>query len=134
MSLSNVAIYEALDLGRIVLDPEPGPRYLQVGQESPYDTHSVDVRLAKYLSIPRAGPYTFDLYQPGHQKFELAKFLAANSDQVEIPAEGYPLEPHRFVLGLTMERLSLPIDIPACRFTLPRRRSTRVSTGRSPWK
>jgi dCTP deaminase len=115
MILSNVAIYEALDLGRIILSPEPGPRYLQVGQESPYDTHSVDVRLAKYLSIPRAGSYTFDLYQPGQPKFELSKFLAANSDQVEIPADGCPLEPHRFALGQTIERLSLPIDIPANR-------------------
>ncbi len=31
MILSNVAIYEALDLGRIVLAPEPAPRYLEVG-------------------------------------------------------------------------------------------------------
>src|SRR5262249_20674867 len=63
----------------------------------------------------RAGSYTFDLYQPGQQKFELSKFLAANSDQVEIPADGYPLGPHRFALGQTIERLSLPIDTPANR-------------------
>jgi dCTP deaminase len=115
MILSNVAIYEALDQGRIVLNPEPSPRYLQVGQDSPYDTHSVDVRLGKYLSLPRKGPYTFDLYQPGLQKSEFSKFLAANSDQIAIPVQGYPLEPQRFALGQTLERLALPIDAPANR-------------------
>ena len=49
MILSNVAIYEALDLKRIVITPEPSPRYLEVGQDSPFDTHSVDLRLEKYL-------------------------------------------------------------------------------------
>jgi len=115
MIFSNVAIYEAQDQGRIVLTPEPKPRYLEVGQDSPYDTHSVDVRLGKYLSVVPGGFYTIDLYQPGHQKSEFSKFLAANSDPVEIPAQGHPLEPQRFVLGQTIEQLSLPIDIPANR-------------------
>lgn len=115
MILSNVAIYEALDQGRIVLSPEPGPRYLEVGQDSPYDTHSVDVRLGKYLSVPRPGPYNFDLYQPDRPKSEFSKFLALNSDQVEIPGAGYSLRPNQFILGQTIERLSLPIDIPANR-------------------
>jgi hypothetical protein len=43
MILSNVAIYAALDAGRIVVNPEPSPRYYTVGQDSPYETHSVDV-------------------------------------------------------------------------------------------
>jgi dCTP deaminase len=115
MILSNDAIYEALDQSRIILEPEPSPRYLEVGQDSPYDTHSVDVRLGKYLSLPRKGPYNFDLYQPGQQQAEFSKFLAANSDQVEIPVQGYPLEPNRFALGQTIERLTLPIDTPANR-------------------
>jgi hypothetical protein len=41
MILSNVAIYEALDNQRILLTPEPLPRYLEPGQDSPYDAHSV---------------------------------------------------------------------------------------------
>ena len=113
MILSNVAIYEALDAGRIVLDPEPAPRYRQVGQDSPDDTHSVDVRLAKYLAIPRPGSYTFDLDRPDRAKEEFSKFLASTSDSREIPADGFPLEPNKFVLGQTVERLKLPIDSPA---------------------
>jgi dCTP deaminase len=116
MILSNVAIYEALDAGRIKLDPEPSPRYLQAGQDSPYDTHSVDVRLGKFLSVPRRGPYTFDLHQPkGQEGLDFSRFLASNSDQVQIPASGHPLAPNQFVLGQTVERLSLPIDTPANR-------------------
>jgi dCTP deaminase len=113
--LSNVAIYEAIDNGRIVLTPEPVPRYLESGQDSPYDTHSVDVRLGKYLSVPRPGPYTFDLHRPGEPKGDFAKFLANNSDRVEIPVGGHPLEPYKFILGQTVEHLSLPIDTPANR-------------------
>jgi len=57
MTLSNVAIYEALDLKRIVITPEPSPRYLEVGQDSPFDTHSVDLRLGRYLSVPGRSPW-----------------------------------------------------------------------------
>ncbi len=115
MILSNVAIYEALDNQRILLTPEPLPRYLEPGQDSPYDTHSVDVRLGKYLSIPRKGPYTFDLFRPGEPNPEFSKFLATNSERLEIPVNGYPLEPNQFILGQTVEPLTLPIDIPANR-------------------
>jgi dCTP deaminase len=115
MILSNVAIYEALDNQRVLLTPEPLPRYLEPGHDSPYDTHSVDVRLGKYLSIPRKGPYTFDLFRPGEPNPEFSKFLATNSERLEIPANGYPLEPNQFILGQTVEHLTLPIDIPANR-------------------
>jgi dCTP deaminase len=115
MILSNVAIYEALDLGRIVLTPEPAPRYLEVGQDSPYDTHSVYLRLAKFLAVPLKGPYNFDLARPGEVSGLLTRTLAANSRRVEIPEEGFNLEPGVFVLGQTVERLQLPIDVPANR-------------------
>ncbi|MBY0456103.1 MAG: hypothetical protein K2V38_02065, partial [Gemmataceae bacterium] len=95
--------------------PEPSPRYLSVGHDSPYDTHSVDVRLGKHLSFPKPGPYTFDLHQPGKPKAEFAKFLASNSERVEIPAAGYALRPNQFVLGQTIETVSLPIDVEANR-------------------
>lgn len=115
MILSNVAIYEAIELGRIVLTPDPQPRYVAVGQDSPYDTHSVDLRLAKFLSFPREGPYTFDLHKPGQPKAAFARFVASNSEQVEIPANGFPLTPKTFVLAQTIESVALPIDIPANR-------------------
>ena len=62
-----------------------------------------------------AGPYNFDLHRPGEQKSEFSKFLANNSERIEIPANGYPLDPNKFILGQTVEHLSLPIDTPANR-------------------
>jgi dCTP deaminase len=115
MILCNVAIYEALDQGRIVITPEPKPRYLQVGQDSPFDTHSVDVQLAKFLSFPKRGPYTFDVHQPGQPKGEFAKFVASNSERAEILPSGFPLEPNKFVLAQTVEHVSLPIEVEANR-------------------
>lgn len=112
MILSNVAIYEALDQGRIVLTPEPSPRFYAVGEDSPYSTHSVDVRLGKHISFPKKGSYTFDLHQSGG---DFSRSLADMSRQAEIPECGYILDPNTFLLAQTIERLELPIDVPANR-------------------
>ncbi len=69
------------------------------------------MHLAKFLSVPKKGPYLFDLAGQGAQAGLLTQMLAANSRQVEIPEEGFNLEPGVFVLGQTVERLHLPIDI-----------------------
>jgi dCTP deaminase len=111
--LSNIGIYEALDLGRIVLKPEPSPRLNSPGGDSPYSTHAVDVRLGKYPSIPRIGPYNVDLGKSessGRPKSDFSKFLVANSDQKEIPSEGYELDRDKFVLAQTVEWLGLPVN------------------------
>src|SRR5262245_17960969 len=112
MILSNREVYAALDSGRIVLDPPPSPRLYQPGKASPFDTHSVDVRLAPVLAIPRQGPYSFDLFGP-IRGVSLSEFLADNSDRCTIdPQAGYCLPPYRFVLALTVEQLTLPINHP----------------------
>lgn len=106
MILSNVAIQEALDLGRLRIEPEPLPRTPTLEQpNSPYDTTAVDLCLGPTLSIPNEGPFTYDLGngQP------LAKFLADNSKRVEIGSGGYALKPDFFILGSTLEIIGLPI-------------------------
>jgi dCTP deaminase len=126
--LSNVAIYEALDQGRIVIKPEPKPRLYSPGIDSPYSTHAVDVCIGKYLSIPKDGPYTFDLgksEKKGRPKGEFAKFLATNSEQTEITANGFPLPRDTFVLAQTVEWLSLPIRT-AANLTLKRCIAARI--------
>jgi hypothetical protein len=55
MILSNVEIHRALDAKRLIIDPEPLPRLPTPGQPSPYDTHSVDLRLGAKLLIPQRG-------------------------------------------------------------------------------
>jgi dCTP deaminase len=71
--------------------------------------------LGKFLSIPRTGPYDFDLFRPASGSQDFARFLASNSDRLEIPPTGFALEPNRFLLGQTVERLTLPIEIEANR-------------------
>jgi dCTP deaminase len=111
MILSNREIYAALDDGRIVIRPEPKPRLDEPGRQSPFDTHSVDVRLAANLSIPKPGPYTFDLDGPGGG-LRFPELVARLSDQRVIGPDGYALPPNQFVLGKTVEYVALPIGHP----------------------
>jgi dCTP deaminase len=100
--LSNLEIQRTIDEGRLIIAPDPQPRNCEE-PNCPYDTTAVDLHLGPALSIPRPGPYTYDLTQPG-----FATFLARNCDHVTIPAAGYALEPNNFVLGTTLERVTLP--------------------------
>lgn len=106
MILSNTEIHKAIDEGRLIITPDPQPRNCEA-PDCPYDTTAVDLHLSKSLSIPKSGPYVFDLRKGRGQ---IAKFLAENSEKIEIPAGGYVLEPHTFVLGNTIERIKLPIE------------------------
>jgi len=103
MILSNVEIHKAIDEGRLIITPDPQPRNCEE-TGCPYDTTAVDLHLAASLSIPDSGPFNYDLRQGG-----IATFLARNSKHEEIPAAGYVLKPHLFVLGRTQERVTLPI-------------------------
>lgn len=112
MILSNVAIHDAIDRGRLRIDPEPYPRQPSIEQpDCPYDTTAVDLRLGQTLSVPKEGPFTFDL----RRRVPLAKFLAETCEKHEIGPGGYALSPNEFVLGNTLEVIELPIlpDYPA---------------------
>src|SRR3954462_3555782 len=110
MILSNIELQHALDTGRLVIRPEPGPRMLDPTDPRgycPYDTHSVDLSLGDEIVIPEPGTYTFDLSQPE----PLGPFLARNSRRVNIhPETAFPLKPNQFILGRTREWVSLPIE------------------------
>lgn len=106
MILSNRGIQRALDEGRLVIQPEPQPRQPTVEQPNcPYDTTAVDLRLGPIISIPRKGPFTYDLRQGG-----IAKFLAENCDHVDLEkVRSFALEPGMFVVGQTLEYVALPL-------------------------
>jgi dCTP deaminase len=106
MILSNLLMQEAMQSGRLVIEPRPMPLRPAEGQPCPYDTHSVNLKLGNELSVPQPGPYSFDLDLGG----ELSSFLSRNSDKVTIPQTGYPLGRMQFVLGRTHEHIELPID------------------------
>ncbi len=103
MILCNVEIQKAIDEGRLIISPDPQPRnHKETG--CPYDTTAVDLHLAGSLSVPKSGAFNYDLSKGG-----IATFLAQNSQHLEIPETGYVLKPHLFVLGRTLERVTLPI-------------------------
>ena len=108
MILSNVAMQEAMDQGRLSIVPVPMPKRPGESQPCPYDTHSVNLCLGNELAIPEPGTYCFDLGQKG----DLSFFLSRNSAKRTIPTEGFPLDVRQFVLGITRERVALPVDHP----------------------
>jgi dCTP deaminase len=106
MILCNVEMQEAMATGRLIIEPQPQPLRLTEGQSCPYDAHSVNLRLGQELSIPMSGPYSYDLGQGG----DFSEFLSRNAEKRSIPATGFTLEKFQFVLGITLEYISLPID------------------------
>jgi len=64
MILSNVELHKALDEKRLIIEPEPVPRFPAVGVHCPYDTHTVDLRLGNEIAIPNAGVFVYDHTQP----------------------------------------------------------------------
>jgi dCTP deaminase len=108
MILSNVEVFRALDDGRLVIRPEPQPRLSTAGTaNSPYDTHTVDLRLGSEITIPVGGQFNYDLTQPGR----IADTIRQHSETVRI-TENQPfcLQPNRFVLGRTLEWVEFPIQ------------------------
>ena len=109
MILSNVELHKAIDQGRLIIDPEPEPRFKTVGRDDcPYDTHTVDLTLGAKISIPdHELPVTYDLAK----RKGLAKHLSQNSRKVLLTEHDQPfvLKHGRFILAQTHERISLPI-------------------------
>jgi len=105
--LSNIEIQRALDEGRLVIDPEPLPRRPEAGEYCPYDTHAVDLRLFQEISVPQPGPHHYDVTERG----VLSEMIAGRSKRCVLTADDpYPLQPHQFILGRTLERIELPVD------------------------
>ena len=107
MILSNRGIQKALDEGRLVITPEPQPREPIVGgPPCPYDTSAVDLRLGRYISVPRKDqPFTFDL-----RRGNLARFLADHCDLVDLTRPGgFTLDQNSFILAQTLEEVALPL-------------------------
>lgn len=107
MILSNLKIQEALDSGRLVIDPQPSPRQPKVGVDCPYDTHSVDLRLRDEISVPQPGSFAYDLMEPG----TLSDLIATHSKKYPLTEETpFHLKKGQFVLGLTIEVIGLPTE------------------------
>jgi dCTP deaminase len=110
MILSNFRLIEAMNQGRITITPRPSPEVQNPddpGQYCPYDTHAVDLTLGRELSIPIPGTYAYDLNQTNMM---LSHFIARNSKPKKLEdGEIFVLEVNQFILGITNEKISLPI-------------------------
>lgn len=128
MILSNVELHRAINDGRLVITPDPQPRIPDVGSEHcPYDTHSIDLRLAEEIVIPTVGGVAaIDLTQPG----SVARHIEAHSKRLTISLDQpYPLRPNTFILARTIEHIELPI-VPECDVCLAARIEGKSSRAR----
>lgn len=108
MILCNVQIQQALDDGRLVINPEPGPRKPEVaGGHCPYDTHAVDLTLSAEIVVPSARDISvIDLTRAGN----IARDIEAHSKTFIASKEmPYQFNPNTFVLAKTAETITLPI-------------------------
>ena len=105
MILSNSEIIKAIEKKHIIIDPPPDIPSLGK-PDSSLNTTSLDLRLGDTLSIPRKGqPFTYDLRKKG-----IASFLKITHEKHTINKEGgFILEPRKFVLSNTMEKVHFPI-------------------------
>ena len=107
MILSNLDIHSALDSGALVIEPEPTPRLpTEDGEDCPYQTSAVDLCLGDEISwIREKLAISINLRDGG-----LPKLLGENSENRKLNLdEPYTLEPGKFVLARTHERIELPI-------------------------
>ena len=96
MLLSDRDIQRQVDDGRVVLDPWD-PAMIQPS--------SVDVRLDKYFRL--FDNHKYPVIDPSKDQPELTRLVEVD------PTEGFVLHPGEFVLGSTLESLTLPDDVAA---------------------
>lgn len=109
MILSNVKIQEAMDAGRLTIDPRPEPLRpaLDDPHACPYQTTSVDLRLGDEIAFFKDGlAINIDL-----RLGRFSDLFGPNSETRRISKQQpYSLFPGKLVLGRTRETISLPLS------------------------
>ena len=96
MLLSDRDIRAEIDAGRVVLDPWD-PAMVQPS--------SIDVRMDKWFRL--FDNHKYPVIDPAQDQPELTRLIEVD------PAEGFVLHPGEFVLGSTLETITLPDDLAA---------------------
>ncbi len=96
MLLSDRDIRAEIDAGRVTLDPWD-PAMIQPS--------SVDVRLDKFFRL--FDNHKYQVIDPAQDQADLTRLVEVD------PQEGFVLHPGEFVLGSTLETVSLPDDLAA---------------------
>ncbi|MDV3222582.1 dCTP deaminase [Intrasporangium sp.] len=97
MLLSDKDIRAEIDAGRVVLDPYD-PAMIQPS--------SIDVRLDKYFRLFDNHKYPY--IDPAQEQPELTRLVEVGADE-----DSFVLHPGEFVLGSTLETVTLPDDLAA---------------------
>lgn len=106
MILSNVSIHQSLDSKRLVIEPEPVPRFQEGDVDCPYQTSAVDLRLGTEIAFFKDPlPLSIDLRRGG-----FADLFGPNSQSFQLTEDQpFALRPGKFVLGKTLECVTLPL-------------------------
>jgi dCTP deaminase len=105
MLLSNSAIFDALDDGRLVIEPVPKPRERGQDTKSPFDSTAVNLTLGNRLSIPKIG-MSIAFHVP---RGNISDTLATTCNvKILNDDETYNLEPNKLILASTREVIKLP--------------------------
>lgn len=108
MILSNVAIQQAMQDGRLEIDPVPIPLRPDGGRNCPYQTSSVDLRLGSeitFISQTRKVPINVDL-----TRGQFGAYFQAYAEVRQIhPDQPFVIQPSQFLLAKTLERVHFPI-------------------------
>lgn len=109
MILSNTEIHKALDEGRLIIRPEPKPRFKGIKDKyCPYDAHTVDLRLGKEITKPLKGSYAYDFSAPGN----IADLISKNSKKITLSEDQpFHLKRSQFILAQTLEHVELPKEV-----------------------
>ena len=98
MILSNDDIAKAIEERDIVIDPLAPPEL------EPFNTSSLDLRLAPIIRKPNADPIVHRLDAPYSKEY-----MARNSETFDLTRQPYTLKPNTFVLGQTLESVAFPM-------------------------
>ncbi|MFN8658895.1 MAG: dCTP deaminase [Candidatus Obscuribacterales bacterium] len=108
MLLSNTAIFEALDDGRLIIEPQPRPRFKTlIEPKSPYDSTAINLTLGEIISIPKKIDVSIDFRKPQNVPDTLRTLFEEKRLK---DGETHALEPGQFILGKTHEKVTLPMD------------------------
>lgn len=110
MLLSNKHVFKALDEKRLIIEPEPTPRYQQPGQRSPFDTTAINLKLGKTILVlpeeTERKKVNIDFSQPGSVPRTLQELYVRK----DLDSAGYKLRPNEFILAQTLEKVTLPLE------------------------
>ena len=107
MVLSNVEIQAEIAQKRLVFDPpitNPGDRI---------DSSTVDLLLHSDLILMPPSPVSGVTIVPSDDEVQVMQLLSNNGEHRSIGEHPYRMEPHRLVIGKTLEKVTLPNHLAA---------------------